>query len=42
MEWNVWVIKPYGTANKQLSHGSLVGEGNIYGKYFAEILTALS
>jgi hypothetical protein len=42
MEWNVWVIKPYGITNRQLSNGSYVVEVNISAKYFAEILTSLS
>ena len=37
MDWNVWVIKPYGINNRQLSNGSQVWEGNISPKFFAVV-----
>ena len=37
MEWNVWVIKPYGITNRKLSNGSCVRERNISSKYLPDV-----
>jgi hypothetical protein len=41
-EWNVWVVKPNGITNRQLSNGSYKGQGNISAKYFAVVPTSVS
>ena len=37
MEWNVWVIKPYGITNRQLSKVLRWGKGTYPPKYLAEV-----